>query len=257
MILFDEKVAGIFGTTAWEQMGQMEAVLMERFLATGFVVVDPQTVRANVSRDKALRLLEGDAKAAAVVGLQHGAQVVVTGKALTKPAGGKLLGTQMQSIQATVQARVVRTDDARVLASRTASGVQAHIDEVQGGALALREAGNQLADQVIDDILTQWEQEVYVAQEIQVVISGLASHRQLQEIKGHLTGALPGVKAVHERSFTKGTAELGLDFGGKTGEIADTLFRRRFSGFRLEPTNVTPNRVELRVVVEPAKKKGK
>ncbi len=255
MILIDEKVAGIFGTTAWEQMGQMEAVLQERFLATGFVVVDPQTVRANLSRDKALRLLEGDARAAAVVGLQHGAQVVVTGKAMSKPAGGKLLGTQMQSIQATVQARVVRTDDARVLASRTASGVQAHLDEVQGGALALREAGERLADQLIDDILAQWEQEVAGAQEVRVVISGLVSIRHLEAVKGYLASGVLGVRGVYQRSYTQGVAELMVEYGGKASQLASTIAQQRFTGFRLEPTNVTPNQIDLRAVVAPGKKR--
>jgi len=251
MVIIEEKVGGLFGTTAWENVGQAESTIMERLMAAGFNVVDPATVRANIPRDKALRLLEGDPKASATAGLQYGAQVVITGRAFSKNAGGKLLGTQMQSIQATLQARVVRADDGRVISSRSEQGTKAHIDEMQGGALAIKEASEKLSDTVINDILSSWKKEVYGrSQEITLVISGLVSYRHLAAVKKFLESDLQGVKAVHQRNFTQGTAELQLYYAGKTSVIADELSNKQFTGFRLEPTNVTPNRLDVRAVIE-------
>ncbi|MBI4381152.1 MAG: flagellar assembly protein T N-terminal domain-containing protein [candidate division NC10 bacterium] len=250
MVIIEEKVGGLFGTTAWENVGQAESTIMERLMAAGFNVVDPATVRANIPRDKALRLLEGDPKAAATAGLQYGAQVVITGRSFSKNAGGRLLGTQMQSIQATLQARVVRADDGRVISSRSEQGTKAHIDEMQGGALAIKEASEKLSDTVINDILSSWKKEVYGrSQEITLVISGLVSYRHLAAVKKFLEGDLQGVKAVHQRNFTQGTAELQLDYAGKTSVIADELSTKQFTGFRLEPTNVTPNRLDVRAII--------
>jgi hypothetical protein len=251
MVIIEEKVGGLFGTTAWENVGQAESTIMERLMAAGFTVVDPATVRANIPRDKALRLLEGDPKAAAAAGLQYGAQVVITGRALSKNAGAKLLGTQMQSIQATLQARVVRADDGRVIASRSEQGTKAHIDEMQGGALAIKEASEKLSDVLMNDILNSWKKEVYGrSQEVTLVVSGLVSYRHLSAVKKFLESDLQGIKAVHQRSFTHGTAELSLDFAGKTSLIADELSNKQFTGFRLEPTNVTPNRVDVQTIIE-------
>jgi hypothetical protein len=251
MVIFEEKVAGVFGTTAYEDVGQAESTLMERLLAAGFNVVDPQTVRANLSRDKALRILEGDTAAASAAGLQYGAQVVITGKAFSKNAGGRIGDTNLQSLQATLQARVVRTDDGKVIASRSEQGRQAHIDEVQGGALAIRDAANRLADALIADIVNQWRGETYGrAKEITVVISGLVSYRHLAAVKKVLEKEVQGVRGVNQRSFLAGTAELMLDYGGKSSNIADDLANRSFPGFRLEPTNVTPNRIDVRAIVE-------
>jgi hypothetical protein len=224
---------------------------MERLVAAGFNVVDPATVRANIPRDKALRLLEGDPKAAATAGLQFGAQVVITGRAFSKNAGGKLLGTSMQSIQATLQARVVRSDDGRVISSRSEQGTKAHIDEMQGGALAIREASEKLSDAVINDVLSSWKKEVYGrSQQITLMISGLVSYRHLSAVKRFLESDLQGVKAVHQRHFTQGTAELLLDYAGKTSLIADELANKQFTGFRLEPTNVTTNRLDVRAIID-------
>ena len=251
MVIIEEKVGGLFGTTAWENVGQAESTIMERLTAAGFTVVDPATVRANIPRDKALRLLEGDPKAAAAAGLQYGAQVVITGRSFSKNAGGRLLGTQMQSLQATLQARVVRADDGRVISSRSEQGAKVHIDEMQGGALAIKEASEKLSDAMVNDILKIWKKDVYGrSQEITLIISGLVSYRHLSAVKTFLEKGLQGVKAVHQRNFTQGTAELQLDYAGKTSLIADELSNKQFTGFRLEPTNVTPNRLDVRAIID-------
>ena len=251
MVIIEEKVAGIFGTTGWETVGQAESTLAEAFLAAGFPVVDPQTVHGNIPRDKALRLLEGDQQAAVVAALQFGAQVVITGQAISKNAGGKLLGTNMQSLQATVQVRAVRSDDGRVIATRSAQAAQAHIDELQGGVLAIQEASRELAGTLIQEILQSWQGGARSAsQQITLIISGLVSYRHLSAVQQFLTSGLEGVQAVNLRQFTQGTAELTLDYAGAASHIAEELANRRFPGYRLEPTNVTPNRLDVRAVLE-------
>lgn len=248
MIVINEKVGGVFGTTGWETVGQAESTLAERFMAAGFPVVDSQTVRRNLPRDKALRLLEGDERAAAVAGLKFGAQVVITGTAISKNAGGKLLGTNMQSLQATVQAKAVRTDDARVIATHSAQEAQAHIDEIQGGVLAIQKATRKVADVLIADILRQ---EVSGGtKQITLMISGLVSYRHLMAVRNFLERGLKGVQGVQQRQFTQGSAELTLDYAGASNRIADKLALQKFTGFRLEPTNVTRNRVDLRAVLD-------
>ncbi len=250
MVIFQEKIGGLYATTAWENVGQAESTIMERFLNAGFNVVDPQTVKANITRDKALRIFEGDSRAAAAEGLKYGAQVVITGKSYSKNAGGRLYGTRMQSIQATLQARVLRTDTGRIISSRSATGAQVHIDELQGGALAIKEASERLADDLMQDIVSTWRGEVYGrSQEITLMISGLVSYRHLAAVKRFLEKETQGVREVHQKSYTGGVAELMLDYGGKSSNIADNLSTRKFTGFRLEPTNVTPNRVDVKVIL--------
>ena len=251
MIVIDEKVAGVFGTTGFENVGQAESTLIDRFIKAGFPVVDSQTIRRNLPRDKALRLLEGDQKAAAVAGLQFGAQVVITGNAISKNAGGKLAGTNMQSLQATVQVRAVRTDDGQIISSQSAQGTQAHIDEVQGGAMAIQQAIRQLAGPLIADIQkVSLGQGSLATQEIKLVISGLVSYRHLMAVRNYLERGLQGVKSVNMRHFTQGTAELSVNYAGESIAIADKLAYQKFRGFRLEPTNVTTNRLDIRAVVE-------
>jgi hypothetical protein len=252
LVVMEEKVAGVFGTTGWETIGQAESTLTAKLMAAGFQVVDAQTVRRNIPRDKALQLLQGDERAAALAGLQFGAQVVITGQAISKNVGGKLFGTNMQSLQATVQARAVWSDDARVIATRVAESSKAHLDEVQGGVLAIREASGEVADALVSALLADSykRQAGGGTQQITVLISGLVSYRHLVFIQQFLERGVQGVKAVQMRQFAQGSAELTVDYAGGSNVIAAQLANQKFTGFRLEPTSVTPNRLDVRAVLE-------
>ena len=95
MVVLQEKVSGVFGTTGWEVPTQAELTLMAALDKAGFTVVDAATVRSNLDQARGLRLLEADNRSAAALGLQHGAQISIVGTAISKPAGAKLLDTQI------------------------------------------------------------------------------------------------------------------------------------------------------------------
>ncbi len=258
MVLLSEEVVGRFGSAAGNNnfpaltrmdMGQTEATLVESFLQNGFRVVDRDTVKANLSRKKALHILNGDNRAAAAVGLQAGAQIVIVGRAISKTATARIRNSNLQSVQATVQARAIRSDDAAIISSHSVHRAKAHIDEMQGGALALEAAGRKLAALLITDIVSKWQEEVYGRKrEVTLALSGMGSYQRLQIIKTFLQKNVQGVQAVHERFFTAGNGELMLDYSGKSSHIAAELALHQFSGFHLEANTVTPNRLDIQVV---------
>ena len=250
MFVIEEKVAGMFGTTAWETIGQAETTMIEQFIQAGFDVVDPQTVKANISKDQAVRILTGNAQEAAAAGLNAGAQIVITGKAFSKNAGGRILNTQMQSLQGVVQVRAVRTDDARIISAKSGRASKAHLDEMQGGTLAIESASRKIAQPLMTDILQKWRGETYGRERLVTLkISGLVSYRHLMFIKNFLTKEMQGVKALHQRSYLARSAELAIDYSGKATNIADELANRKFPGFRIEPVQVTLNQLDLKVVL--------
>ena len=252
MILIEEKNMGVFGSTGWENVSEAETTLMELFLEKEFNVVDPSTIRSNVNREKALRIIEGDNRAAAIIGLQYGAQLAIIGKAISKNAsGGRLKGTKLQSIQAVVTARVVETDSGKVIASRSERSSKAHIDEVIGGSLAIRKASKKLAQKLMDQIVSKWQKDVYgSSRELILTINGLVSYLHLDCILDFLENEVQGIKNVYQRSYTGGVAELALDYAGKTRALAGDLARHKFKGFRLNPTDVTPNKINVQVFIQ-------
>lgn len=251
LVLIDEKVTGILGTTGWEVPNQTELSLIEHMRSDEFVLLDPKTLRHNIDRNRGLRLLEGDERSAAAAGLSVGAEISVLGTAISKPAGAKLFGSQLQSIQATVTARVVVNDTGEVVGSASATASQAHIDELQGGVIALAKATEKLAASLLPQILAAANPTSEVTRGIDVTIAGLKSYRQLDYLLYFLETDVPGMTQVFLRDFTNTVATVRLEYDGTAQLLARKVARESFKGFRLEPTEVTANQLQFAVIGNP------
>jgi hypothetical protein len=248
MVILQDKVAGEFGTTGWEVPTQAELTLIAALTEAGFPVVDAETARSNLDQAKGLRLLEADNRSAAALGLQHGAQISIIGTAISKPAGAKLLETQMQSLQATVTARAIANDTARVLASGSANAAVAHIDEVAGGVQALDQATQKLAASLVPQLVLATEMSDDAPRAIRVNISGLKSYRHLDYLLYFFETKVAGISEVYLREFTNTVANVSMQYNDQSAVLARKVAKQKFKGFRLEPTQVTDNRIDFSVV---------
>jgi hypothetical protein len=247
-VLMEERVVWILDTTdIAENPGQAEITLIEELAGKGFDVVDSAAVRKGITQAQGLRVLEGDEQAAAAIGLQYGADYSVVGKAFAKLGTAGIYGTNLKTVHATVNARLIRNSDARIVASASAKANAAHLDEVQGGAIAIEQAAREIADKLDAKFR---ELAVVSGSEVVLNISGLKSFRQLDTILQVLENSVPGVEKIAIGNFTSGTAQLTMAYRGEIRELATVLVRERFSGFRLEPTHVTSNRIDLKSVQE-------
>lgn len=250
LVLFDEKVMGVLGTTGWEVPNQTELTLIEHLRSDGFVLLDPQALRRNIDRNRGLRLLEGDERSASATGLAVGADISILGTAISKPAGAKLLGTQLQSIQATVTARVVLNDTGEVVGTATATATKASLDEVQGGVQALEEASRKLAAKLLPQVLAATDRVAagHGGAGVEVTIAGLKSYRQLDYLLYYFETEVDGMTQVYLRDFTNTVATIRLEYDGTTQVLARKVARKSFKGFRLEPTEVTGNQLQFSVI---------
>lgn len=246
MLLVEETIEG--ATQAGIGSGgisQAETRLSQAFLDAGFEVVDSATVTANINRDQALKAVEGDAAAAAALGNQYGADVIITATAAAS-AGEKILNTSMKSHQAAITAKVVRADTGAVITTVTEQAKQAHIDDLTGGAAAIEKAAQQLADTLIPRILEQWRQEIQTATTIQLMVSNV-SFAQLRTLKAVLSDEIRGVQEVYQRSFQANTARLDVEIQSTTEQLAEELFAKEFEAFSLDITGMSENRIDLTI----------
>ncbi len=248
-----EKVIWILGTTdISEQTGQAESTLIEELATLGYNVVDAAAVRRNISQAQGLRTLEGDEKAAAAMGLRYGAQYSVVGNAMVKSGAAGIQGSNLKTVHATVNARVIRNADARIIASASIHVNVAHLDEVAGASLAIEQASRKLARKLDTKIRSLVTKEQAVGPSMVLNISGLKSYRHLNAIMLTLGRSTPGVENVRLEDFTSGTATILITYRGGLRELADDLVHEHFRDFRLEPTHVTSNRIDLRSVLDKA-----
>jgi hypothetical protein len=249
MIIFDEQN---IGETLNEyhffqvDMTQAETTLMDKFLEKGFEVVDPATIRANIKREQALAALEGDAKAAAAIGLQMEADVVVTGKAIAKRANTqmKILG-DMKSCQANLTARVIKADVGTVIATGSEHAAYPHIDEVSGGIEAIKKASIKLGDALIKKILDKWQSEFYNQTTVKLRITGIESFTDLNAFKGILSTYFRGVKNIRQRNYAASTAELDVEITGNAEQLSRELERKSLDDFTVKLTRVSQSQINL------------
>jgi len=226
-------------------MTQAETTLMEKFMEKGFEVVDPATVRASIKREQALAALEGDSKAAAAIGTQLQADVVITGKAIAKMVQMKILG-DMKSCQANLTARVVKADVGTVIATGSEHAAHPHIDEISGGLEAIKKAANKLGDNLIEKIIAKWRDEFYNKTTVKLRITGV-EYTDLNAFKGILSTYFRGVKKVHQRNFAAGTAELDVVITGNANQLSRELERKKLDDFQVKITRVSSNQITLKL----------
>lgn len=145
MILIAEQSIGKQNYTYWwghrgEQadLTVAENIIMDRFREKGFDFVDHNAQSKEIKVEPAFRVAELNDRAAVSLGKQADAEVVIVGKALARSIGS-VAGTSMKSVQANISLRAIQTDNGRVLSSGTEHAAFVHVDEVTGGAEALKE----------------------------------------------------------------------------------------------------------------------
>jgi hypothetical protein len=124
------------------QAGVMsEALAVPLLLARHVTVVDPSTVQANRDRMRTLLTQNGDEQGALMVGLQLGADVVISGTVETKRLAAQLAGSNLKSYMATVTLRGGVDGDCAGGRNRhgqdAASGAERHARQAGAGDAAI------------------------------------------------------------------------------------------------------------------------
>lgn len=251
LLVVPEKVMGVLGTAGFEQPRQVEAVFARELLERGFAVVDLEAVERVTGLAKARQLLEGDELTAREVAVAHQAEYLLVGTASSRPAAAKLFGSEMRSVQGTVSVRLIRSGDGRLLGSASAMAARPHIDEVQGGMLALAAAAEQALTQ-LEEVVERVRSESFAGPaELRMQVKGLFSFRHLDYLMRHFGREVPGVVDVRLVSFHEGLGELALTTRITAETLAQDVAVTDFGGFRLRVTHVAPGRLELEVMETP------
>lgn len=244
MVLIEDK--GSFDR-GWD-ISPAEVSFIKNFREKGFNIVDAQVVERNKRRTVALKALEGKTKAALAIGLEHGAEIIIVGKATARNAG-RILESPLNSYQSTVMAKVIRVDTGSVITAGSENAAVPHIDDTVGISTSIEKASDKLAQTLISSILDQWKKEVDGATLVRLTISGLESLTQLSQFKQILESQVRGIENVYQRSYSRygGTAILDLDVRGDTQSLARQIQLTKFGDFKPLVTECTQNTIGIEI----------
>jgi hypothetical protein len=223
-----------------------ENVIQSDFLKDGFTFVD----RSILSGEIKGIAMEGSGfsnSVAAHLGSEVDAELVIVGKVFATYAGN-VAGTAMKSLQANVTARAIRTDTGIIIASASEYAEAVHIDEVNGGAEAIRRASEKLAESLKSQIINNWQANVSSTVMVALTVREIKSYSDFMKLRGTLKTKVKGIKNVYVRKAKSGVAVLDVEFAGSVTSLADRLAVKEFPGFSLDITNVDQNSLEMNIV---------
>ncbi|MCK5032421.1 MAG: hypothetical protein KAS18_02280 [Calditrichia bacterium] len=251
MVLIDERNI----TTNYHQLiadlNTTETTIMNEMMNLGFPFVDAVQAKKNIARDMAQAAIQGDAAVAASIATRLGAEILIIGTAISKEASGTpavVRNAGFKSCQANINLRVIRADDATIIAVASAHDRAAHIDEITGGSLALEKAAKKASKELAEKIIKVWQQDIYSGTQVQLQVLNISSFSQLNTFKNSLSFYIRGVQSVNQRSFEGGSALFDIDMKGNAEQLASELEAKEIEGIRVQVIGLTANKVTVKIL---------
>jgi len=243
MVLFEEILSQDLNSGRLAE-DAVSKVLLER----GFKLVDADVVRRNLGRDGVRGLLAGDERVAAVIGDKYGAEMLLIGTAQATTNEVTIGDIRINSNQAVVSAKLVRADTGEVKVSETRQAAKPHVNSLTGKQMAITEASEYLANDMIDRMIDIFQEQVYNIANVNLTIYGLQGYAHLQEVIQLISDNVRGIKEIYQRNYTMGTADLEVELTGSTQSLAADLTTRTFGKYRFEIKESTHNQLKALII---------
>lgn len=200
-----------------------------------FNIVDPAQVAAMMGKDDdyIAKAASGDDVAAAKLGRDNGAEVILVGKATGSVGPDNPMLGGMKSGQADVSIKVINCQNGKIVAAKSAHGAKPHIAEETAMGNALTQAGSKVMDkEIFEKIVAHWQDMVNNGQELKVTVLGVDNFAKLKDVKANLQGRGGSFVKVVQRNWTQGTGTLDLDilYKGSSESFAEALDGQKTAG---------------------------
>lgn len=250
MVMIDERNLGTLSTS------ELESMAIEMLADRRIETVDQSLVQNNLERvQKALRGA-GDNRAAAAMGRDFGADVVLMGEAVAKPNAAKIGETNLRSYQASVTIRAVRVDNAVNLATASEIATAVAMDDVTGGSKALRAAGEKSLKKAIGQMIVKWNGTSIATGEaekvnISLTVGGMDQIWKLKATRQKLKAMKKSLANVTQRSYAQGAATFNVVSLLPAEELAEELVLHPPEDLKIQVVEIQPTAISLRVIEAP------
>jgi len=249
MLMVDEKSLGTIATS------EIESMAIEKLTGQKIPVVDQDMVRANIKKNQNLLKSAGDSRGAASLGLQFGAEVIITGEAVAKPSARRIADSNFRAYQATVALKAIKTDNSAVLCSVSEDASVPGIDDVAGSAKALKAAGEKTISKLIPLMLVAWEKAASAPVEAKTVkvgmtIGGVDQMWKLRETREKLKSMTTRISSVVQKSYTSGVVIFELESTMPAEELAEEVVLNSPKGIKFQVLSITSGNIDMRLVAD-------
>jgi hypothetical protein len=233
-VVGNPRIAVMLQTGLMGNGARAENALIEFFRSKGFDVVDPNAALRYRESPEGIRAMAGDPEAAAWLGTQLNAEVVLVGKASALEADlsgiSAFQGTGMKSATADLTLRAINVSNHRIMAAGSAQAAGLHINSMQAANNALEKAVENLMVQnqgFFDAMVGAWQASANDGATITIAVQGVENFRNARELQNQLQAM--GMK-VQQRSFNRPNLNLDVAFVGTAIDLCEKLDGLKWNG---------------------------
>ncbi|MFC1576053.1 hypothetical protein ACFL3J_00115 [Candidatus Omnitrophota bacterium] len=213
----------------------------EIFAANGFPVVKREAVQKTDIDD--VTLIYAHPGEIARVAKKYGAEVVIAGRATSDIVDTDLpYGKGVATYEARIQARVIKTSDARVIAMDKVLDTARAGEKNVAAEKALSGVAEKLSESLMVKISRAWEKRIYKTSTIRLACEN-ADLIKTVTLKKAL-GTLRGITGVNEKSLVNGILELDVIYYGTTDSLVRVL--RQQAEPLMEVSERGPNLIRIK-----------
>ena len=251
LVMVEEKAMGTISTSEIENMAVR--ILGEK----GVETVDQNMVQSNLERIQKAFRGTGDNRAAAAMGREFGADVILMGEAVSKPNAAKIGESNLRSYMASVSFRAVRIDNSVNIASASETATVIAMDDVNGSSKALRAAGEKVLTKIVPQLIEKWENPNRKGtvherrQEITITVGGMDQIWKLKEMRVRLKGMPKAIESVVQKSYVQGVAVFSVRSFLPSEELAEELVMNPPEDLKVQVVEIRETTLNIRVVNAP------
>ncbi len=229
-----------------EDGGTVQSKVEDFFLSKGIRLMDRKVASDVTKRDVLLAAIKNDDKEMAALGARFKADVVIAGRATAK--FGKQIdvaGQRLYQYTAKLNVRIIRTDSAGLLVSKTFGPFTSNSLQRGGGEdKALAKLADAAAPKLLAAMIEAWRKQINVRRNIEIIVSGMDYKKW--KIFREEAKKLRGIDALRLRDITESTATIDVEYKYSTTTLADELTALKST--KLEVTEITANRIKLKIL---------
>jgi hypothetical protein len=222
--------------------GIVQSKLEEFFIEKGITLMDRKTSAKVTKRDVLLAAMKDDAAELASLGARFDADVVVSGRAKAKFAKElSISGQKIYQYSGSLTIRVVQTDSARVLASKSFGPIKVSSVQRHGGEdKVLAKLGDDYAAEALAAIIEAWRKRANVSRTVTLSLSGMdfglwnTFKKEAEQLRG--------IQALRLREISESTGHIDVEYRYSNESLAERLTELKTVTVKI--TELTANRLK-------------
>ena len=224
-----------------------EATMADILKARGFPIVNHRGAGIGKLTDAGAAATPALSDESALdIGKRLKADVIVLGTSVASPTAS-IMGDDLKSFKAILDARVLRTQNGEELARISRTSVTANINEATGGREALTMVATLVGNDLAIQLDAAWRRLADQPSQVEVLVEGTGNLANFVKFRRALT-SISGVGGIRVKEIKPNETTLIINYKGKAEELAAALMRQNFENFGINIYEITPSNLKITLV---------